>query len=837
MSQQPDARLVLHGHFYQPPRENPWTDEVPVESSAAPYHDWNGRITSECYRPNTASRVLDGFGRIQAIVNNFEHVSFNVGPTLFAWLERHHPEVCQRILAADVQSVRARGHGNAIAQAYNHIILPLANERDRRTQIVWGLREFQYRFRRPAEGMWLAETAIHAATAEALIDSGVKFTVLSPYQARRIRSLPDGVWQDAGEGRIDPKRPYRLYSARPAANGERRHLDIFFYDGPISRAVSFEHLLRNADDFASRLVTAVVPGQHEPQLISVAVDGETFGHHEPFGDMCIAALATQKAKARGFRTMNYAQFLAECPPAFEVELQPGDNGEGTAWSCAHGVGRWIRDCGCSTGAQEGWNQAWRGPLRAALDGLRDAAAQVFESRGAALFQDPWAARDEYIDLVLRPEEASVAETFFARHLRATPDHAHRVEARKLLEAQRHAMAMYTSCGWFFADITGIETVQCIRYAARCAQLLQPFAADDLEGRLLTALDQAKSNNGRDTGATVYRNWVQPEVRTARRVANTHAIFRLLDVSSETRSMYGYTLRDGDDTQMDVLGYRARHGHLWLRDRATSEETEISYLALEYSPRNLRCFLRVADADMHAKLGQDAAALQGPLERADLERALAGLYGGQPLGIGDLLPEERRRIAQRLGAGRVASLRQVYRGIFKDSLHLLEDFADMQLELPDEIRVPCEFTLQTDLEEAAERLAAPYAPDSLSTIESLVALAWRLDLRLAFDRLADVESAHLRQEMRRLVEDRDPRHFESATNLLAAGERLGLQLRRAEAEELVWEFLQRHVLPQLDSAASGAADPAFVEASLAFAERLNFLVDAWRARLHPTPVRT
>ena len=837
MSQQPDARLVIHGHFYQPPRENPWTDDVPVEGSAAPYHDWNGRITSECYRPNTASRVLDGFGRIEAIVNNFEHLSFNIGPTLFAWLERHHAEVYQRILTADARSVQARGYGNAIAQAYNHIILPLANERDRRTQIIWGLREFQHRFRRPAQGMWLAETAIHAATVEALIDCDVKFTVLSPYQARRVRALPDGAWQDAGEGRVDPKRAYRLYSARPAANGERRYLDVFFYDGPISRAVSFEHLLRNADDFASRLVTAVVPGQAEAQLISVAVDGETFGHHEPFGDMCVAALATQKAKARGFRPMNYAQFLAECPPAFEVELQSGDNGEGTAWSCAHGVGRWIRDCGCSTGAQDGWNQAWRGPLRTALDGLRDAVARAFETRGAVLFHDAWAARDEYIDLVLRPDEAAVAESFFARHMRATSDHAHRVEARKLLEAQRNAMAMYTSCGWFFADITGIETVQCIRYAARCAQLMQAFTDDDLDGRLFAALDQAKSNNGRDTGATVYRTWVQPEIRTARRVANTHAIFRLLDVETEARAMYGYTLRDGDDEVVDVLGYRARRGHLWLRDRGTSEETEISYLALEYSPRNLRCFLQVADADTHAALGRDVGALRAPLERADLERALAALYGGPPLGIGDLLPEERRRIAQRLGAGRVASLRQVYRGIFQDSLHLLEDFADMQLELPDEIRVPCEFTLQTDLEEAAERLSPPYAPDSLTAIESLVALAWRLDLRLALEPVAEVESTHLRQEMWRLAVDHDPRHFESATNLLAGAERLGLELRRAEAEELVWEFLQRHVLTQLDAAASGAGDQAFVEASLAFAERLNFVVDAWRARLRPVPART
>ncbi len=826
MTVQPDSRLVIHGHFYQPPRENPWTDEVPVETSAGPYHDWNERIAAESYRPNTASRVLDGFGRIQSIVNNFEHLSFNVGPTLFAWLERHHPEVYLRILMADAASARARnGHGNAIAQAYNHLILPLATERDRKTQVLWGLREFQHRFKRPAEGLWLAETAIHAGTVETLIDCGVRFTVLSPYQAKRVRALPDGAWQDAGEGRIDPKKSYRIFSSRPAADGERRFLDVFFYDGPISRAVSFEHLLKSSDDFVGRLATAVVPGMREPQLISVAVDGETFGHHEPFGDMCVAALMTQKARARGFRTTNYAEFLAAMPPAYEVELQGGDDGEGTAWSCAHGVGRWARDCGCSTGAQAGWNQAWRAPLRSAFDGLRDAVAGVFEQRGGALFHDPWAARDEYIDLVLRPDEAAVAESFFGRHLKSTPDHAHRVEARKLLEAQRNAMAMYTSCGWFFADVTGIETVQCVRYAARCAQLMQGFASEDLEGRLLAALEQARSNNGRDTGATVYRNWVLPEVRTARRVANTHAIFRLLEVPSDARHMYGFTMRDGDDAPVEILGYRARRGHLWLRDRATSEETEVSYLALEYSPRNLRCFLRVMDADGHANLSRDLEALRPPLERADLERALGALYGGPPLGIGDLLQEERRRIAERLAAGRVASLRQQYRGIFKDSLHLLEDFADMQLELPPEIRVPCEFTLQTDLEEHAHRLSPPFSVDALAEIERLVALAWRLDLELALEPVVELESAHLRNEMRQLLEDRDPRHFESATNLLAACERLGLELRRAEAEELLFEFLQRYVT-------GGAAPPIsapFVEAALAFAERLNFVVDTWRKR--------
>lgn len=832
MHRHPDVRLVLHGHFYQPPRENPWTDRVPREPSAHPYHDWNERIAAECYRPNTASRVLDAYGRIQTIVNNFEHLSFNVGPTLFAWLDRHAPELCARIVAADRASAAARsGHGNALAQAYHHSILPLCNARDRRTQVLWGLREFQHRFKRPAEGIWLPETAIDASTVETLVDCGVRFTILSPYQARRVRALPDGAWEGAAEGRIDPKRPYRIFSDRPGPHGERRHLDVFFYDGPISRAVSFEHLLRDSDDLAARLSLAVTPDAVAPQLVSMAVDGETFGHHEPFADMCIAAFATQKAGPRGFRLTNYAEYLALVPPQHEVELQPGDGGEGTAWSCAHGVGRWRRDCGCSTGAPAGWNQAWRAPLRQALDDLRDAVARAFEERGAEIFHDPWAARDDAIELVLRSDEAAVAETFFARHLRS-PGHEHRVAARKLLEAQRHAMAMYTSCAWFFADITGIETVQNIRYAARCVQLMQEFTGEDLEARLVQGLEAARSNNGRDTGATIYRNWVLPELRTARRAANAHAIFVHLDDAAERRDLYGFTLRDTEPERCEVLGHAARAGHLWLRHRRTFEETEISYLVFDYSPRNLRCYLATADAELHQSLRAQVDALRPPLEQPDLERCLAAIYGSPPLGIGDLLAHERRRIAERLAAGRVAGLRQQFRTVFEDSRHLLEDFASLGLELPAEIRVPCEFTLQADLADAAASLAQPIVLERLEAIESHVRLARRLGLRLDLEPVVHRLEGCLLAEMRALLRDAAPERFAAATQLLMTGDRLALSLRRAEAEEILHEFLQQHLVPRLQRADGDAAEAEYRDTALRFAERLNFVSEPWRAVCSP-----
>ncbi len=822
----PDARVILHGHFYQPPRENPWTEAVPVEPGAGAYHDWNERITAEAYRPNTAARVLDPAGRIQAIVNNFEFLSFDVGPTLFAWLERHHPEIAGRILAADHASVAALGgHGNAIAQAYNHAILPLCNDRDRKTQIHWGLREFLHRFRRPSAGMWLPETAVDADTVEALIDAGVRFTVLAPYQAWRIRPLAGGDWVDVGEGRVDARRPYRIRSSRPNPDGSERSLDVFFYDGPISRAVSFEHLLRNSDDLAGRLALAVQPADAAPQAIAVAVDGETFGHHEPFGDMCIAAFATLKARARGLQFTNFAAFLDACPPTHEVELQAGPGGEGTAWSCAHGVGRWRRDCGCAMGAASGWNQGWRAPLRAALDTLRDAAARVFEARGARLFHDPWAARDEAIDLVLRPDDATLAEEFFSRHLRVAADHASRVEARTLLESQRHAMAMYTSCGWFFDDLGGIETIQNLRYAARVAQLLQPLTTEDLEAQLRSDLAAAHSNVDGASGATLFDARVRPDVHTPRRTAATFAFLRFLDAGPAERTLHGLAVRESEAEITQVEGARARRGHVWLRDRRTGAEHECSYLVLEAAPRVLECYVTEADAESHRRIGVHIAALTLVREASARKRDLTALFEAAPFGIADLPAAERATVAARLAAARTAGLRQGYREIWLASRTFLEDFATMHLEVPTEIRLPCEFTLQADLDEALARLQPPFASEMLNEVAHQVQAAQGLGLRLDLGTVATVLAAHLHEAMRALLHDRDPEHCAGAERLLVLAERLTLPLRRAAAEELLYAAVQRFVVPRRQHPRA-PAERVLSEAILHLAARMGFDTTAW-----------
>ena len=402
--------ICLHGHFYQPPRENPWIEEIEQQDSAAPFHDWNERIHFECYHPNSRARALDGKGRIADIVNNFERTSFNFGPTLLSWLQSKHPDTYQSILDADRLSRETHhGHGNAIAQVYNHMIMPLANLRDKRTQVRWGIEDFRHRFGRYPESVWLPETAVNEETLEVLVAEKVQFIILSPYQARAVRSLEGGAWEEVLGGRIDPREPYRYF----LKNNPSLYIDIFFYDGPISRAVGFEGILFDAKHFMERLEGAIVDWGDRPQLIHIATDGETYGHHKAFGDRVLAYLTYMEIPRRGYRLVNYGEFLEENPPHREVRLIEGENDEGTAWSCAHGVTRWKDHCGCRGDGPANWTQHWRKPLRWALDWLRDELAQLYEKEGAKYLKDVWVARDDYIHVILDRSAASIND-FFSR---------------------------------------------------------------------------------------------------------------------------------------------------------------------------------------------------------------------------------------------------------------------------------------------------------------------------------------------------------------------------------------------------------------------------------------
>jgi len=496
--------LIIHGHFYQPPRENPWTGVIEAQPSAAPFHDWNERIHAECYGPNSAVRFNDGQPRA---INNYANISFNFGPTLLSWLEQHHCDTYDRIIQADRESgARHAGHANAIAQAYGHAILPLCNERDLRTQIRWGLADFRYRFRRDPEAMWLPETACSDRVLEALIEEGMRYVILAPHQATVYRAANDSERDkerresnEIESDSLDPSLPY-YYSGRNG-NGS---IAVFLYDGPTSRTIAFENLLKSSRDLVDALVVAV---GNKP-MVNVATDGETYGHHFKFGDLCLAHALANEAPARGFKITNYGAYLDQSPPEIEIEINNGPEGEGTAWSCSHGVGRWIRDCGCHTGGEPDWDQSWRKPLRAALDFLRDENIGPFAATRGKFFTFPWLARDESISLILDPFRSR--EDFLFEQAGRWMSSEEGSRALTYLELQRMLLLMYTSCGWFFNDISGIETIQILKYAARAIDLMEQLGLPSVRAQFLEILGDAKSNRPElGTGADIFRRFVEP----------------------------------------------------------------------------------------------------------------------------------------------------------------------------------------------------------------------------------------------------------------------------------------------------------------------------------------
>lgn len=494
--------LCLHGHFYQPPRENPWTDEIELQPLAAPFHDWNERIFHECYKPNTEAIIADlSTNEVLEKINNYQYLSFNFGPTLLHWMSVKYPETYNKIIEADKISLKNHnGHGNAIAQVYNHIIMPLANRQDNITQIKWGLYDFEYHFERKSEGIWLAETACSDDTLEYLIEEGVRFIILDPSQALKVRKAKESNWRDVSYGNIDTRQPYRAFSR---VNPDK-FIDIFFYEGPLSKNIAFDDVIYSAERLMYRIESLVIPNYDKPQLINIAVDGETFGHHKHFTERTIAYLTAKLVPERGFTVTNYSEYLSQFPPDYEVHLKKGNNGEGTSWSCIHGVERWKSDCGCNTGGEPGWNQKWREPLRNAMNGLRDSLASIFVTEGKKYFKDVWKARNEYIKIILNSSNENV-NSFFMENSGKIPSEDETKKAIKLLEIQKYSLLMFTSCGWFFSDISGIETVQILAYAKRAIEITKELYGVNCEENLLKELENAISNKAEfKNGAEIYK---------------------------------------------------------------------------------------------------------------------------------------------------------------------------------------------------------------------------------------------------------------------------------------------------------------------------------------------
>ncbi|HSQ11458.1 MAG TPA: DUF3536 domain-containing protein, partial [Candidatus Deferrimicrobium sp.] len=510
--------ICIHGHFYQPPRENPWLEAIELQDSAYPYHDWNERITAECYAPNSVARIVDGDNRIIKLINNYARISFNFGPTLLSWLEAKAPEVYGAILDADRDSQRRfSGHGSALAQVYNHAIMPLANSRDRKTQIRWGIGDFTKRFQRAPEGMWLAETAVDVETLELLAEQDIQFVVLAPHQAARVRSIGARQCQQITGDAIDPSRAYRQLLPSGRAIG------LFFYDSPIARAVAFEGVLSHGDRFVDKLMGGFADGRDWPQLVHIATDGESYGHHHRYGDMALAYALDQIETKKLARLTNYGEFLEKHPPTHEVEIV-----EKTSWSCAHGIDRWWSDCSCNSGAHPDWRQQWRTPLRNDLDSLRDTVTPLWQQQATDYFKNIWFARDTYIEVILDRSAAS-RERFLARHAARPLTGDEKIRALKLLELQRQLLLMYTSCGWFFDDISGIEPVQVLQFAGRAVQLAQELFGDSLGERFIERLGAAHSNlPDQGDGKQIYEQRVRPARVDWERVGAHYAVSSLFE---------------------------------------------------------------------------------------------------------------------------------------------------------------------------------------------------------------------------------------------------------------------------------------------------------------------
>ena len=679
--------ICIHCHFYQPPRENPWLESIELQDSAYPYHDWNERITAECYAPNSASRIFNGEGRITDIVSNYSRISFNFGPTLLTWMSEFTPSVYEAILEADRISVSSHsGHGNALAQAYNHIIMPLANSRDKQTQIIWGIRDFQKRFGRSPEGMWLAETAVDLETLEHLARAGILFTILAPHQAWKVRKTGFGKWKDVSGGRIDPTRPYLVR----LPSGQR--ITVFFYDGPISRAVAFEGLLKSGEDLAERLASGFSDGRTWDQLMHIATDGETYGHHHRFGDMALA-FAIYHIEKNGLALMtNYGEYLERFPAVHEVQIY-----ENTSWSCAHGIERWRSDCGCNSGGYNGWSQSWRGPLRNALDWLRDELADAYLSRSIEYLRDPWSARNDYIDVIM-DRSTETFEGFFAKHGKRQLTDSERTAVLKLLEAQRHSLLMYTSCGWFFDELSGIETVQIMQYAGRAIQLTGEVCGKNMETTFVSMLEKAKSNIPEyENGARIFDRFVRPVAIDLKKVAVHYAVSSVIEDFGDHTEIYSFSVDKEDYFKISAGKSTLAIGKILVTSKITGDSERISFALLHMGGHVFNGGAREYRGDeifqaMRVEIG--AAFEKGDF--AGVIHLMDNHFGMHNYSFTNLFKDRQRALMKLLMKDTFEKYEIVCRDLFEGERILMNLFREAGMTVPNVFRTAAEFILNLDL---------------------------------------------------------------------------------------------------------------------------------------------
>lgn len=824
-NQKQDIYLTIHGHFYQPPRENPWLEAIELQDSALPFHDWNERINKECYNPNSVSKIVDSRNRILDVVNNYAHMSFNFGPTLLSWMEQFAPLTYERIIKADIESIAEHnGHGNAIAQVYNHIIMPLANENDKQTQVKWGIRDFEYRFGRKPEGMWLAETAVDDDTLRVLVENGIKFTILSPYQALRIKEKGSKEWVDVSWGNIDPARAYRYY----IKSAPGKFIDLFFYDGAISKSVAFDELLKDGNRFIKRLKEGVSDCRNFPQLINIATDGESYGHHTKFGDMALAYVLQIRAKDEGFKLTNYAEFLDLFGSDTEVDIK-----QASSWSCFHGVGRWKEDCGCSTGGHPGWNQKWRKPLRDALDYLRDELAVTFEEQGSKYFENPWIVRNHYIDVMLDRSTMNVKKFQQENFLPDLSDED-KIKAMELLEMQRQLLLMYTSCGWFFSEISGIETVQIMKYAARAMQIAARYTDKNLEENFLNILSQAKSNLPEyGTGKDIFERFVKPSVVTAKQIASLWAISSLYQDFEDEENVYCYTIKKHAYKKVQKGNSTFVIGHIEIQSRITMIKYNMMFALMQYSGGDFHCAIKEYSDDAefnNIRVSLIKTFMMNPL--TEIIRSLDEYFGKEYFTLKDIFIEERRKILQVLLKGKLAKFAATYQDMYDEGKGSIYHLQSLGLKIPDEFKIAAGYALSRKFNDIVVHSGGFLDDDAIQQAMDVNFEARRMEVNLDKAASNQIFSKKILQNVNRLVHSFEIQQADVVLELFDHIEKLELQVDIAEAQNIFYTKIFHRIADILDNSTSSKrnSNRKFVEMLLDIGVKLNINTEFYSKKL-------
>ena len=761
--------ICIHGHFYQPPRENAWLEEIELQESAAPYHDWNERIDSECYNPNANSRVLDDEGKIIDIVNNYSKISFNFGPTLLSWLEKYSPETYSGILKADKESMKNfGGHGSAMAQVYNHLIMPLCNRRDKETQVKWGIYDFEKRFKRKPEGMWLAETAVDYETLEVLAEHDIKFTVLAPRQAKAFRKIGEENWSQGVNSQ------FHYICNLPSG----KKITLFFYDGDGSQAVAFKGLLKDGKELANNLINSfnIFSGDHP--LVHIATDGESYGHHHRYGDMALAYCIRYIEENKLANLTNYGQFMNLFEAEYEIEIH-----ENSSWSCVHGIERWRSNCGCNTGGTS-WNQEWRKPLRDTLNWLRDHLAEVYEREMKFFNKDVWGLRNKYIKIILDRNIVNV-ENFIKENAPENLDEEQTTKFIRLMEMQRQCLLMFTSCAWFFDEISGIETVQVLQYANRAIQLAERESDVHLEEEFIGRLSYIKSNiEDYDNGAVIYKRFVEPSRLTLTSVGMHYAVASLFDEEPESLNILSYRCQSEYFERFEAGIQKMVIGSTKINSKITLSEKQFYFVAIYLGQHH------IIGSGTDSITPEAFTSMSEKLKKAFSSSSLAQVLQLKQhyipthnFSIRELFKDEQIKVLNKILEENIQQAEENYRDIYRKNYHLLNLMRENKLQFPNILRHNLEIVLNKDLEQFFKS-----KPRNNKKLDSLVDEFKRWDIIPYQNQLMKPASNHIIQSLYELEqEDYNIKAIERVIGTISACDTIGLKLFKRRLQNQIFKL--------------------------------------------------